>query len=512
MRFAILAILATLMTTGYAYSDVVIKDGVWEPGSLQCVVPRVLEVAINDTVVWYNTDSASHRIIGGEHSPDGSFYSGLIPSGGTFSHTFDQPGTYPYYCQMRPSLGGTITVLDEISPSRYGPPLQGNTAHTLSTVSPMPEKYDIHSPAVLAVVVDDASFTALAGARGLGVYSVNSADYVIVAGSDNDGIQVVDVGRDSPKPVGSAYSWEAGGIADPYDIDAYVLHDKIIAAITTREGSSVQILDVTIPGRMVNLGMASDGEEFTALGGASHAHITTIKRDVYAIITSHEGIQIIDPVHITPISAMHLDHTRGLDTVKLDAGYYAAAAVGREIQIINITNPFDPSVISVMPPAFGIPDDILPRGVSITSVDSGTYALITWSSEAASESRDGLQIVNMTDVLSPHTVSWVVDSKAYQLDGAYDIATVTLGSHEYALVTSYRDGGLQIMDISNIVSISPVSWVPIDGATDVDFIQGKAVVSSYDTDALYLVGLGEPEGYDQTSTLILPEYVKSLFP
>jgi plastocyanin len=31
-------------------------------------------------------------------------------SSGTFRHTFDEPGTYPYECTIHPGMGGRIVV------------------------------------------------------------------------------------------------------------------------------------------------------------------------------------------------------------------------------------------------------------------------------------------------------------------------------------------------------------------------------------------------------------------
>jgi plastocyanin len=55
-------------------------------------------------VVW--------RWVRGRHSVtiDGSFDSGE-KSAGTYSRTFNDPGTYNYYCTVHgPSMSGTITV------------------------------------------------------------------------------------------------------------------------------------------------------------------------------------------------------------------------------------------------------------------------------------------------------------------------------------------------------------------------------------------------------------------
>jgi plastocyanin len=33
-----------------------------------------------------------------------------LSSGATFEFTFDEPGTYPYFCSIHPSMTGTVEV------------------------------------------------------------------------------------------------------------------------------------------------------------------------------------------------------------------------------------------------------------------------------------------------------------------------------------------------------------------------------------------------------------------
>ncbi len=48
---------------------------------------------------------------------DGSFDSGTLNGGQSFSYTFEQPGEYPYYCALHGAPGGvgmagTVTVTE----------------------------------------------------------------------------------------------------------------------------------------------------------------------------------------------------------------------------------------------------------------------------------------------------------------------------------------------------------------------------------------------------------------
>jgi len=71
-----------------------------------------LTVSVGDTVTWNNQDSASHTTTsgtGGRFDNDG-WNSPTLLTGGSFSHTFDRPGTFTYTCRIHPSMIGTITV------------------------------------------------------------------------------------------------------------------------------------------------------------------------------------------------------------------------------------------------------------------------------------------------------------------------------------------------------------------------------------------------------------------
>ena len=69
--------------------------------------PKVLKVEAGTTVTWKFEDQGITHDVKAE---DGSFASETMDSG-TFEHTFDQPGTYPYVCSLHVTqMKGTIEV------------------------------------------------------------------------------------------------------------------------------------------------------------------------------------------------------------------------------------------------------------------------------------------------------------------------------------------------------------------------------------------------------------------
>ncbi|HEY7034177.1 MAG TPA: cupredoxin family copper-binding protein [Thermomicrobiales bacterium] len=82
------------------------------------------------TVTWTNTGSATHTVT----ADDGTFDSGNIGSGGTYSFTFDTPGTYTYHCDIHPQMTAEIVVTEAGGGSTAGNETSGNeTGNTTSS-------------------------------------------------------------------------------------------------------------------------------------------------------------------------------------------------------------------------------------------------------------------------------------------------------------------------------------------------------------------------------------------
>lgn len=68
--------------------------------------PASVTIDVGDTVTWTNTGDLPHTAT----ADDGTFDSGILNNGGTFAFTFASAGTYDYFCEVHPSMQGTITV------------------------------------------------------------------------------------------------------------------------------------------------------------------------------------------------------------------------------------------------------------------------------------------------------------------------------------------------------------------------------------------------------------------
>jgi plastocyanin len=66
--------------------------------------PETLTVQAGATVTWVWNDGAI------AHDVKGDGFRSKVMSEGTFSHRFDQAGTYDYVCTLHPNMTGTIEV------------------------------------------------------------------------------------------------------------------------------------------------------------------------------------------------------------------------------------------------------------------------------------------------------------------------------------------------------------------------------------------------------------------
>ncbi len=79
---------------------------------LECYVPTSVSINTGDTISWSNDDTAAHTVSSGTPvgGPDGVFDSSLFMAGATFDVTFDNPGSYDYFCMVHPWMVGKVQV------------------------------------------------------------------------------------------------------------------------------------------------------------------------------------------------------------------------------------------------------------------------------------------------------------------------------------------------------------------------------------------------------------------
>jgi plastocyanin len=86
------------------------------PKTTDAYDPYPININVGDTVVWTNKDSVPHTVTSGSGGqPDGKFdsspgFNPVLAPQKTFSHTFEEPGEFPYYCGLHPNMVGRVIV------------------------------------------------------------------------------------------------------------------------------------------------------------------------------------------------------------------------------------------------------------------------------------------------------------------------------------------------------------------------------------------------------------------
>jgi plastocyanin len=70
--------------------------------------PDPVVVQVGGKVIWQNEDTAPHTAT----ADDGSFDTGTIEKGKIGSETFKEAGTFTYFCEIHPTMHGSVEVVE----------------------------------------------------------------------------------------------------------------------------------------------------------------------------------------------------------------------------------------------------------------------------------------------------------------------------------------------------------------------------------------------------------------
>jgi plastocyanin len=68
--------------------------------------PDHVTIVAGDTVTWVWDDGST------PHDVSGDGFASDVQSEGSFTHTFDDAGSYPYVCTLHSGMKGTVTVVE----------------------------------------------------------------------------------------------------------------------------------------------------------------------------------------------------------------------------------------------------------------------------------------------------------------------------------------------------------------------------------------------------------------
>ena len=69
--------------------------------------PAEITLPAGSDVTWVNQDDIPHTVTSDDTT---TFASTLLDTGDDFSHQFDQPGIFAYFCSVHPMMTATVVV------------------------------------------------------------------------------------------------------------------------------------------------------------------------------------------------------------------------------------------------------------------------------------------------------------------------------------------------------------------------------------------------------------------
>ncbi len=184
-----------------------------------CFDPNPVTIAMGGTVTWENVDNAAHTVTSGSPAdgPDGVFDSSLImaPMQGvvkTFSHTFDDAGTYDYFCMVHPWMAGSVIVADAAAAEAEAAEAEAAEAEAAeaeaaAAIAALEAEQAAEAAAESLAALEAAAAESLAAAEAAAeaaaaaaVPAIDAADYIsasgasitsITANADDDSVIIV---------------------------------------------------------------------------------------------------------------------------------------------------------------------------------------------------------------------------------------------------------------------------------------------------------------------------------
>jgi plastocyanin len=102
------------------YSVFIPENAAWSQSVDERFDPSNLTIPAGSELTWINDDESPHTVTSGyltnqgrDGIYDGRFYSGILGTEDSFSHTFNEPGVYSYFCSPHPWMNGFVFVEQE---------------------------------------------------------------------------------------------------------------------------------------------------------------------------------------------------------------------------------------------------------------------------------------------------------------------------------------------------------------------------------------------------------------
>lgn len=265
--------------------------------------------------------------------------------------------------------------------------------------------------------------TALHGVRGLDIAEIAGRPYAVVASSDDDAIQIIDLVNPAfPIPVTAVYHDElyepedgigrdvrVRALEGAWDVDVFNVEDHTYAIVTGYRTDSIQIINITNPVKPWPVEAFFDDEVIYGMDGPGDVETYALSDKTYALI---------------------------------------AAKWDGAVHIVDVTNPEMPrQVSSVEDNTDGIVALDGAGDVEIIPVGNRVYMAVSGMVDS------GIQIIDITDPTDPIPIDSVYDNSRNikLLEGASSVDTVIISDTLYIMVHGIKDNGVQLLSVSDLL-------------------------------------------------------------
>ena len=371
------------------------------------------------------------------------------------------------------------------------------------------------------------SFDALNGTQDVDTFVMGNDTYAIVASYEDSAVQLIRIGEGGAlSAVSSVFNGQDsgdtffGGLAGAWGIDAFAMGNRTYAAVASWASSSIQMIRIHENGTMAAADMKSYLDDNSlVLYAASDVDTFGMNGAKYAVVSSYwgHGVQLFhirENGTLTAVSnatnskeGFEFNGAVAIDVFSMGNRTYAAVAsqLNSAIQLIRIhENGTMTAAGSVYEGGWDgrrYFDELWgPRAINTFAIGDATYAIV------ASSWDNGVQLIRIHE----NGTMTAAGSATDNVDGIgpFDtlywpagVDTFDMGGAKYAVVSAYRDSGVQLIRIDedgDLVSGGSIGGNgtlshDLGGAVGISaFSLGGdpyAIVASYDDDAVQVVGI-----------------------
>ena len=197
--------------------------------------------------------------------------------------------------------------------------------------------------------------------QGLDVIHTDGGVLALVFSFDRQTVHIIDITNPSDPQQISALAGEEY-LQSITDLDSITTGDKTLSMISSYKTDTVSVLDITDPLNPVLLSSVQGGEGGHFLHGPESIQVAAIGDGVFvAVANGNDSLQLMDitdplnPVLAAPIGTLHgsaMYGTTDVDLVQMYPNWYAVFQTidGNVTPLLNITDPYNPVAMSVIPP------------------------------------------------------------------------------------------------------------------------------------------------------------------